>query len=81
MSKFNFHQAITELNKNGYVLINLEQKPQRDGTYIWYCSIANEENHVLTTSGAMMLTVVNEAVASMHVKILGEPVEDDCDLV
>lgn len=81
MSKFNFHQAITEINKNGYVVTNLEQKPERDGSYMWYCSIANEKGHVLTASAPLPIPALEDAISSMHAQELSVPVEDDCDLV
>jgi len=77
MSKFNFHQSVTEINKNGFVVHRLTQMLVAKDSFEWECEICNEEGVNLVERGAMALDALANAINAMHAVMLSEPVEDD----
>lgn len=84
MSKFNFHQSVTEINKNGFVVHRLSQFHTDEGNFEWECEVCNEEGVNLVERGPMPLDALLKAINAIHAVALSKaPVdEDDCsDLV
>lgn len=71
MSKFNFHQAVTEINKNGFVLHRLTQHiTGRDKAgvpiYEWDCEVCNEEGVNLTEHGTLPLDALIASINAIR---------------
>ena len=88
MSKFNFSQSITEINKNGFTLFRLSQfivsVDKGVPVYEYECEVCNEEGVNITAKAApLALEALANAIAAIHALELSSPiVEDDCsDLV
>lgn len=75
-NKFNFHQSITEINRNGFVLYTLRQ--DTTAGIEWSATVVNEEGTELTEYGKMPLDALGNVINAIHAIALSQPpVEED----